>query len=337
MKLELKTLQSLFSKSKLDAKKENLIAPCPKCSKMEFGIAINKENQPCQCYRKKHCGWSGNIYSLLAELGRTDLISNTRDYTDVMSGRSLTNSLEETEENLTQTSFLPITAPIGWRRIFDHPYLKSRNFTEYQRYEVGTTRLDPKLKNDYIIFLIRQEGQMRGYIGRNVMEKKQIEENNQVFKETGKGRFIARYLNSENTDFSSLLFGYDEITSNTATVILVEGIFDKFRVDKLLDLHSSDLIKCVCSFKCHLSEEQKFLLKRKGIENLILLYDSDVVKDIQKTVNSIMYEFDIKIGFHPNPSIDPGDYNFDDIELVLTTLQPPFSFLTSVLSENRLE
>lgn len=337
MKLELEVLQSLFSRYKFDRKKENLIVPCPKCGQMEFAIAINRDSHPNTCSRKNKCGWGGNIYTLLQELGRTDLINSEKDYTGVISRHRLVNKIEETQEKPIQTSIPTISPPIGWRRINSHSYLLKRHFTEFDRYEVGTTKLDPKLKDNYIIFLIRQFGEIKGYIGRHLFDKKDIENNNRIYKETGKGKFILRYYNSI-TDFSQLLFGYDEITLNTSTVILVEGIFDKFRVDKLLDLYSNENIKCVCSFKCHLSDEQKSLLKQKGVQNLILLYDSDVIRDIQKTINDILYEFNnIQIGFHPDSSIDPGDYNYDDIELVLSTLKSPASFMSSKLAVKKLE
>lgn len=329
MILELDVLQSLFTKSRVDSKRENLITNCPKCGHMEFGISIHRKNNPCQCFRKKHCGWEGNIYSLLKELGRTELLGD-RELVPI--GETLENKFLESEEKEESIELPNIIPPIGWRRIQFHDYLEKRQFYEYSRYEVGITKLDPKLKNNYLIFLIRQFGEIKGYLGRHLWEKKEIEENNRKFKETGQGKFILRYSNSLSTDFSSLLFGYDEIVENTKTIILVEGIFDKFRVDKLLYLHQQDEIKCVCSFKCHLSSTQKRLLKDKKIDSLILLYDGDVIKDIVSTLNDIRFDFSIiRVGVHPNPKIDPGEFTDLDIELVIDRLQSPSQFLSSFL------
>jgi len=336
LKLTLQTLASLFTTSKLDRSGQNLICPCPKCGQSEFGIAIDIENHPCNCYRKRACGWEGNIYSLLKELGRTDLLSSDKDYTKVVQRVRLENLIEETKGKQEENLIPNVSPPIGFKKIESHPYLQLRKFDYYDKYKVGTTKLDPRLKNDYIIFLVEQHNSIKGYIARHTWSKDKIDTNNKIFKETGKGKFIKRYSNSPGTDFSSLLFGYDEITKNTKTVILVEGMFDKFRVDKLLDLHESEEVKCVASFKCHLSPDQKKLLKDKAIEDLILIYDYDVVKQIINNINNIRYDFEsINIGFHS--SKDPGDFEMEDIEDVILNLQSPSSFLSSKLPILQLE
>jgi hypothetical protein len=336
LKLSLQILASLFTTSRIDKKGINLICPCPKCGQSEFGIAIDIENHPCNCYRKRACGWEGNIYSLLKELGRTDLLSSEKDYSKIVQRVRLENLIEKTVEKTEENLIPNVSPPIGFKRIESHPYLQERQFDYYDKYIVGTTKLDPKLKNNYIIFLVKQHNETKGYIARHIWNKEKIDTNNNIFKETGVGKFIKRYSNSPGTDFSSLLFGYDEITKGTKTVILVEGMFDKFRVDKLLDLHESEEIKCVASFKCHLSTDQKSLLKKKKIEDLILLYDYDVVKQIISNINDIRYDFkSINIGFHE--SKDPGDFELEDIEDVILNLQSCSSFLSSKLPVLQLE
>lgn len=330
MKLTLDVLKSLFTSSKLDGNGENLICPCPRCGKSEFGIAIKLENHPCNCYRKKACGWEGNIYSLLKEIGRIDLLKYNKDYSSIVKNVKLENLIEELEKEEIIIDIPNVNPPIGFKRIESHPYLDEREFIFYDKYEVGVTRLDPKLKNDYVIFLIRQFNEIKGYTGRHTWSKDKIEKNNKKFKETGEGKFIMRYYNSPQTDFANLIFGYDEITENTKLILLVEGFFDKFRVDKLLNLHKQEEIICCATFKCHLSDVQKKLFKDKGIDNLILMYDYDVTKQIIQNINNIRFDFEsILVGVHP--SKDPGDFNEEDIDYVFENLVSTSTFLSKNL------
>src|SRR5690606_161123 len=122
------------------------------------------------------------------------------------------------------------TKPFGWERILSGDnYLDSRGFKSYDNCEVGKTKLDPQLKDNYVVFLVRDNKQIKGYVGRHVWGKKEITEvNEKHFLKTGRKNYIKRYKNSEGTNFSKLLYGYDEIPENCdLPVCLVEGIFDK--------------------------------------------------------------------------------------------------------------
>ena len=75
MKLKLETLKSLLPNSFLDYHKENLMGICPWCGVNEFGVSL-KDNHTFNCFRKKRCGETGNIYKLLKKLNRLDLLGN---------------------------------------------------------------------------------------------------------------------------------------------------------------------------------------------------------------------------------------------------------------------
>ena len=106
------------------------------------------------------------------------------------------------------------------------------------------------------------------------------------------------------TAFRSLLFGYDEINEHTITVILVEGIFDKIAVDKVLGLWNNDEVKCVATFGKKISEDQIHKLELKGVSRVILLYDFDAVKDIKKYGMILQQHFVTTITFTNKKDID---------------------------------
>lgn len=169
--------------------------------------------------------------------------------------------------------------------------------------------------DNYIIIPIYDDGVIRGFIGRYADKK--VPDNK------------LRYNNSGGTQFSNLLFGYDEITTNTTTVILVEGVFDKISTDKFLDLGEDEEIKCVCTFGKKISKEQINKLLRKNVTNVILLYDFDAIKETKKYGIELEEYFVTHITYTTNKDIDecakqealkiftelrkPKDFNLDII------------------------
>ena len=88
---------------------------------------------------------------------------------------------------------------------------------------------------------------------------------------------------SFGTDFASLLFGYDDIVrGKTEVVIIVEGVFDKFAVDRHLSLYDDETIRCVCTFGKKISDVQIQKLIDKEIGNVILAWDYDAIREIKQ-------------------------------------------------------
>lgn len=286
------------------------IATCPFCGK-EGHFYINKVTQVWDC---KRCGESGNIYKLLRFFDKLYLVQGTSvEVRETI--RGLREVEEAEEETLTQ---LPeISMPVGWKP-FSKPnaYLQGRGVTLSiaQRYEMGETRMLSKFKN-YILIPIRDEGRICGFIGRY------------ADKHVPDGKL--RYNNSVGTQFAQLLFGYDEITDNTKTVVLVEGVFDKIAVDRYLHLWNDELVRCCCTFGKKISSAQILKLKQKKIRRVVLLYDFDAVKEMKKYGIILNQDFITDIVFTTKKDIDectpeeaiavfertykPDDFNVDVI------------------------
>lgn len=327
MILSIEILKTLITNGRLDYRKQNIIGHCPWCGGDEFGVSI-KDNHRFGCFRLKACGERGNIFKLLKKVNRLDLLRNGDNITvtsylqDVLKDNS--NAAIPLEE---------IKPPIGFRRIFSHPYLIKRGFQEsdFVSCQIGMTKLDSDLR-DRVIFLINQKGKLVATVARTIYEKekiKQIEQNT--------GRRYPRYINSK-TDFEQILYGIDECTVNTDTAILVEGLMGKRNIDEKLELHEQEGIKCLCTFGAKISDTQLLLLHESGIENIILMFDPDVVNYIKKYSNRLADEFNnVKVALIQQQDKDPADLIKEEVFGLFENLQGVLEFSLNQLQILKLE
>lgn len=323
MKLSIEKLKELLPDAELDRRGKYLLANCPKCGQREFTISTD-ENHLCGCNRKKKCGYRANIFGLAKILGKLSLLNIEGEVGKV---DKLENKIAVIEKEY-DLELPTIKMPLGWQRVYEDEYLSSRGFVEYDQYKVGRTLIHPKLKKNYVITAVEEGGEIKGYIGRHVWSKKQIDAENEKRKKAELPE-IPRYKNSD-TDFSKLIFGYDEIVDQvTHTVIAVEGIFDKWNVSRLLKLHTQDEIKCNATFKCHISIEQVLKWKIKGVKRLILFYDPDVIKEIKRVAGELQLWFDVLIAFNDAGDVDAGDIDAEGLSKVFSNLKTVSEFNSS--------
>lgn len=293
------------------------IADCPLCGKSQH-FYISRKTQMWDC---KKCHSYGSIYKLLRLLDKTYLLagSTIENKERIESIREMTQDLVSNDD--IELSDLPVKKmPVGWKvSAKSTKYLLSRGITpeDCKRYNIGATDMFRKYDN-YVLIPIYDDGKIRGFLGRYGARK--VPEDK------------LRYNNSIGTEFAELLFGYDEITERTSTVILVEGCFDKIAVDKVLHLWDDEEVKCVCTFGKKISDKQIKKLMLKGVTNVILLYDFDAIKEIKKYglelekyfVTSITYTSDKK---------DIDECSEDEALEVFTHLMKPRDFNEGVIGK----
>jgi len=307
------------------------LCTCVFCGKKDhMGIILNEQGiGSFNCWKcKKH----GSIYQVLEKLGRLDLWDFDQT---ILLNESIKSELL-IPDFVLDLSLVEKALPIGYKRIFSHSYLENRDFTlqQFSIFEVGITNVHPVLKKDYVIFVVRDEGVCVGYIARSTKSKEEITRINVIRESKGLKKYL-RYINS-SSDFSKILFGYDEVIFGvTKTVILVEGITDKFNVDRLLNLYNKNILKCNSTNGNKISVEQIEKLRRKGVENVILLYDFDAIKQSKFCSMELDNFFNTKVGtIHGDK--DPGDLNLDELTKILNSLQSPISFFSSKISKSSL-
>jgi hypothetical protein len=300
---------------------------CPQCHKTgKFAIKFNHDGSSvCHCFK---CGTATSLFNYLISIGRNDLIDS---YTTVKREEPLLEIDEQKKEE--EKTIKEVELPIGFHRSYYEDYLEERGFDEqhYQLFGVGRCT-EYKLKN-HIIFQIFQNGKLKGWLGRSLMSKEWHKKNLQEFKD-GKSSLVLRYHNNEGAEFSELLGGLDEINERTKTVILVEGLFDKTNTDINLYLLDKDEMKCCFTFGNNFSENQAKMLIKKGIRNLILMYDPDAVKQITKFGFKYMNKFKVKVAKLPivkdeegnDISKDPGLLNRQECNNIINKLQSPMNY-----------
>ncbi len=324
MKLSIERIKELLPDATPDRRNKYVLAICPKCNQREFTLSLDWPHKA-GCNRKKKCSFVTNVFGLCKLLKRLDLLNIEGEVGKV---EKLENKILQENALVYDLDLPTIKMPLGWTRLTKDDYMDSRGFVEYERYKVGRTMIHPKLKRNYLIMAVEEEGEIKGYISRHVWDKQKIDAENKFRKEQGLPE-IKRYLNSE-VDFGKLLAGFDELVQNeTKTVICVEGYFDKFNVDKLMNLHSQDSVKCNATFKCAISIEQMIKWKMKGVETLILFYDPDVIEQIKRQANQLMLWFNVLIAFNDNADVDAGDIDEAGLSRVFANLRTVSDFTSS--------
>lgn len=258
-----------------ETRSNQYIATCPWCNK-SLHFYINRKTQMFDC---KKCGVSGGIYKLLKFTDRLYLLGGVTVKKEE-SIKSIRQIEQEVVEESNEAKLLPsISMPAGYRVFGEiNEYLKNRGITmkDIRHWKFGETRILSRYMG-YVLIPIYDNGEIRGYIGRYGAKK------------IPDGKL--RYSNSLHTDFSCLLFGYDDIVKGeTDTVIITEGLFDAIAVTKKLNLFADNSVRAVCTFGKKISQTQIQKLINKEIRNVILLYDYDALKEI-KHYSAVLDEY----------------------------------------------
>lgn len=307
------------------------VGDCPYCgSHGKFGIKFDVyfKGKLLSNYNCFKCQKHNVVYQLLSDFNRLDLVDI--QYINIEKKWEEKHLYPEIQElNCTMQEY-PI--PIGYKRVKSHPYLISRGFDQrfFDIHNVGIAPLDPKIGNKYVVFLLEDENKCVGWIKRSIYSKEYIEQ-----KEL-EGKKILRWGNSKNAEFEKYLYGLDECTKNTHTVIIVESITSKQNVDKILNLYSRQDIKCLVTFGKKISLYQVKRLLDLSIKSLILIYDPDAVGQSKQYGIELEKYFDVNVGHIRDIKKDPGDLTLEEMEYVLNNLEKPLIYNINKLQKKSL-
>ena len=303
--------------AKLDGPRKNLICPeCPYCGKKggKFGIYVGQETEKKKLFMS-HCFSCGHttkdVNQLLEDIGRPDLmLEDTASFAPLQIPQFCNLEEDEIDDELVS-----VDMPEGWKRCYRNAYLKKRGYTcdDYDYFPVGTTRgLNFKF-DDYVVFPIIDNGDIVGYVSRHTWSKDKIDSYNKKARRNGKFE-IRRYNNSQENDFTKLLYNYDAVIEDvTDTVILVEGVFDCISLVRKLDLYDNHRIAVVATFGKKISEAQIYKLQSKGVRTVVIGYDGDALAAINTAAAMLNEYFDCYIAFIEDPEADFDSMDFWDI------------------------
>ncbi len=332
MKVNLSKFTEEFKLKSFGAKgwKNSKSLDCPYCGKdySKFGVLLLENGSGVfKCFR---CDTKGSIFSLLKKINRQDLILHG-DSDDFSFKEKLDSFLTLFKNEDLETELPEIKLPIKYTRIYFHPYLQSRGWTEedYISNEVGVSSF-PRFKNR-LIFLIRENKKLVAYLSRSIQPKEWHDENLRKYKQ-GECDLVLRYDNSL-TSFEKVVGGIDDIEEGiTKTVIMVEGLMDKVNTDRVLDLSYNKEIKCVFNFGCHLSPVQLYKIYQKGVEDIVLMFDNETIKQTKSVSLTLSNYFNIFIS-EIIKGKDPGEMNQDDFDKALSNLKNPIEYFTNKLEK----
>ncbi len=333
-------LEKVLDEPFLNGKEDHYIANCPFCGKEEhFFVNRNKAFQKSDgrfigCWDCKTCKQKGNIHKLLAKLNKLYILDGEPiDIHKQLENKLILGAFSEEELNLVMPDK---RLPIGFKRISQSEYLTERDFTkrEFDKYTIGETRISKKF-SEYVIISVEESRKCKGFLGRSKISKERIDKINRGYKAQGIRKKYLRYRNSINTEFSKLLLGYDEVMFTTDIVVLVEGFFDKVRVDQALRLDYDSEIKCCATFGSSVSDAQILKLQRRGVTKVILVYDSDMVNVSKGYSYKLKENFeDVQVGYTGEK--DLGDSRHGEIISVFDNLRTPQEYSLSMVQKRKL-
>lgn len=303
---------------------------CPDCHRSgKFGVLFTKDSGIVHCF---FCDYKTSIQKYLISIDKKDLISFEISVSKTQTLKSLNPEPEIEEEKEDKE----VKLPFGLKPLVNDEYLNGRRFLpeHYKNFEPSYTDsfLEKKLHNN-IIFKIKQEGKLASWLSRS-RKNYDYHSNNLKQAKLGLESLELRYNNSEGTEFDKILGGYDEITENTETIILVEGLFDKVGTDNNLDIFTDESMRCLFTFGNAISHSQIDLLKRwKNIKFVILLYDYGTTKQSKEYAFKLQKSFFVMVGVIKDKKLDPGDMNEQQLNQILDTLQNPMEFYVNNLNE----
>jgi 5S rRNA maturation endonuclease (ribonuclease M5) len=303
---------------------------CPECHRVgKFAILFIKDSGIIHCF---FCDHSNSIQNYLKSIDRRDLMTYEAS---ISINSELTPLIPEPEEEEDEEEIKEVKLPYKLQPLVNDPYLDDRGFLpeHYKNFEPSHTNsfLEKDL-HDYIIFKIKQKGILASWLARSRKSYEWHSENLKRAK-NNEERLVLRYRNSDGTEFDKILGGYDEITENTHTIILVEGLFDKVGVDKKLDIFENEKIRCLFTFGNKLSFNQINLLKeKKSVKFVILLYDYGTIKQSKSISLELNKYFKTMVGVIKDKNVDPGDMSFEYLHEILTSLQNPMEFYMNNLN-----
>jgi hypothetical protein len=327
-------IKSALSPCKPNGSGSHLLGKCPFCHKEDHFYVQRKTDKidkkgknATGNFNCKKCGEGGKLKKLLWQLDLKHLI------TTAVSGNifeKLGRIEKRKKENFDDT-YRKENPPFGYKRVKSHWYMEHRGIVkeQYDVYNIGTCKIMTEFR-DYIFFVIRDEGENVAWVARHTKDRSWLDEENAKRKARGETK-VLRYRNSTN-DLSKLLFGLDEVTEETVTVIAVEGAFSKVAVDKKLKLYKNPKVKCVCTFGKSFSPTQLRRLLAKGVKRIVIMYDGDALKDIKKYLGDYSEKVEIYGTRLPHDK-DPDDVSAKVLIQAIKNKKTPLNYKMTELGK----
>lgn len=233
---------------------------CPRCYDSKYRLYVNRAKKFWVCH---HCGGKGRsaigfvmwILKCDEDMAMRSIISSADSLLlddDDEEERPRRRRQEASEVELPE-GFKPLTLPTDRRSEPFWDYLTGRSITPTMVKEYGMGYCGRGEYRGRVIVPVNIFGVRRGWVGRTIHKD-----------------VTRKYMNPPGVHTSRLLFNIDHVVaSGTETVVLMEGMFDVFRMNDV----------AVCTFGKKISNQQISILARTGIKRWVFCYDGDAWAD----------------------------------------------------------
>jgi DNA primase len=312
---------------------------CPLCGKPDhFGINFGSYAGSYSCFK---CQEKGTLHALLKQFNLLAWVDDEGSFATLLTRAKLVNPFAARPKVVGPAPADLLARvkdlPFGFERVNDHPYLRGRGFTDHDffKFKVGVTTRYKRL-DGFLIFPVYEGGQCRGYVARSLLTKEELEAQNALIKAHNKAVLAAgegqlhrqklRYDVSPDSDFDKLLLGFDELTDDTETVFLVEGLFGKANVDRVFHLDTDIETKCLVTFGKKVTDYQLWKLRQRGVRRIVFMYDVDALRDMKELSQMMLTYFEsVECCWHNSPK-DTGDMNPAELTAYLHGRLPATKF-----------
>ena len=266
---------------------------CPVCGADEFGVSLVRDHR-FGCFRQRKCGFRGTIKALISRLSIPDSVINSHSISD--GGSTLFVSTEDTDKKQCVDILLPLwyegKEKLTQRAEVDtcYEYMEKRvGVAATASIEWGWTPRYP----EHIIFPVRKGGELINWNGRSLFPD--------VFP-----KYMVGYPSGAS------LYGVDDVVEGTSCLILVEGVFDKFKVDLWLSSRGVESTACVATLGVALTDDKIKILASTPVEEIVLWHEQD-----NENMSKRFYSNLCKLANHFRVSYsDFNDYDPADASLV---------------------
>jgi len=280
---------------------EELRADCPFCGDTRQRLGVNSRTKLWHCF---NCDAAGNAVGFLMRvLGLTYEAATEM----ILAGRNRRRGLVELR---TPRAVVARTAPaIGLPAEFEPLVLpetaRSERFWRYLR----NRRYDPDLIQQYGIGFARSGdyawrvivpvviyGQLMTFVARAISKER-----------------LPKYRSPEGADNSRVLFNLERLAGQEE-VVLVEGVFDALRIPDL----------AVATLGTHLSQVQRTLLIRAGVQRVVICWDEDDtgLPQAYEAARALRGRIDVLQAALPEGA-DPGRMPVDRLLAAIQAARPP--------------
>lgn len=191
-----------------------------------------------------------------------------------------------TEDSRGSLEPLPPSIPITSLK-YDHPacdFLLKRGFDPYHVgsvYEIGYCDINAGNLKGHIVIPVKMSGNLVGWQARAIYPSRR------------------KYYTCKGMRTSRVLYGYDLIPDGYDYVVLVEGIFDVWRVGP----------PAVALFGTAVSYHHQEILLKRGIKDVLIMLDADAKQKAEKIAEQLSRYFRVVIVNLPEG--DPADFSRD--------------------------